>query len=63
MMQKEKDVHKVFRENSNNNGPQMRTHLEFAKNQMISSLESEPGHVRKKWEKQLGLMMSKWLGF
>lgn len=41
----------------NSNGPEVRTHLEFAKNQMISSLESEQSRVRKK-KKQLGLMMS-----
>ena len=35
------------------------THLGFAKNQTISSLESEQGHVRKMWKRQLGLMKSK----
>ena len=40
-------------------GPERGTHLEFAKNQTISSLESEQGCVRKMWKRQPGLMKSK----
>lgn len=40
-------------------GPEQGTHLEFSKNQTISSLESEQGRVRKMWKRELGLMKSK----
>jgi hypothetical protein len=45
-------------QNSNSNSPEQRTHLEFAKNQMLSSLESEQGHVRMKWKRQPWLMIA-----
>ena len=32
-------------------GPEQGTHLEFSKNQTISSLESEQGRVRKMWKR------------
>lgn len=48
---------------SNCNGPVVRTHLGFAKNQTVFSLESEGGCVRRKWKRLMGVMMSTWLGF